>query len=159
MQNKMENHPVVLLFRWNHRYSIINLNFNEKQSKTTPFYFTNIYCFLFLLSSYLVPDLWVMAMKNVLQGTSTEHGRQLCFLGYSIWKFVKDTTEKELEAKMMFTVVLSLCKINKTDIVSGRAYFWVLAEIISCLVISSRFTIFKAEFCHPAGNLNSIRQI
>lgn len=159
MQNKMENHPVALLFRWNHRYSIINLNFNEKQSKTTPFYFTHIYCFLF--PPKLVPCVWPLGYGGEECAARYQYTawQTTMFLRILNLKVCQRCNRERTGGKNYVHCCFIPLQNNKTDILSGRAYFWVLAEIISCLIISSRFTIFKAEFCHPAGNFYSIRQI
>lgn len=56
--------------------------------------------FLFLLSLYLVADLWVKVVKNVMWGSNKLHSWQLCFLGHSNWKFAKDMKRKEYPSRL-----------------------------------------------------------
>lgn len=149
----------IFLLRWNHRYSIINLN-GKTMRDYSLWLLSTFTPFLVLPSLYLVSGLWV---KDVMWGSNETHSWQWCFLGRSTWKFARGMNQKEYPSRTGGKNAVRCCFIplqnSKTDIVSGRSYFWVLAVIISCLIISSGFAIFKAEFCHPAGNFNSIRQI
>lgn len=83
-QNKNEKDPTIFPFQIKSR--IVNHQFKLKRKTMQDYsllFFSTFPAFLFLLSLFLVSDLWVKVAKNVVWGSNELHSWQLCFLGHS----------------------------------------------------------------------------